>query len=168
MKKLLAVALAVAMLLGMVSVASAEEPVVLKVASIWSAESEANRAPMLKTLAEFEEAHPEIKLEVEWYEANAWKDQGETLALSDSLPDVFYWNAGGVLWNLVSSGDILPLNDYLTDEIKDQLIGGALANMTFDDKVYQLPYTNACSCLYCNTELFDKYGVKIPETLDEL
>ena len=168
MKKLLAVALAVAMLLGMVSIASAEEPVVLKVASIWSAESEANRAPMLKTLAEFEEAHPEIKLEVEWYEANAWKDQGETLALSDSLPDVFYWNAGGVLWNLVSTGDILALNDYLTDDIKDQLIGGALANMTFDGKVYQLPYTNACSCLYCNTERFDKYGVKIPETLDEL
>ncbi len=168
MKKLLAVALAVAMLLGMVSIASAEGPVVLKVASIWSAETEANRAPMLKTLAEFEEAHPEIKLEVEWYEANAWKDQGETLALSDSLPDVFYWNAGGVLWNLVGSGDILALDEYLTDDIKGRLIGGALANMTFDGKVYQLPYTNACSCLYCNTELFDKYGVKIPETWDEL
>ncbi len=168
MKKLLAVMLAVAMLLGMVSLASADDPVVLKVASIWSAETEANRAPMLKTLAEFEEAHPEIKLEVEWYEANAWKDAGESLALSDSLPDVFYWNAGGVLWNLVSSGDILPLDEYLTDDIKDRLIGGALANMTFDGKVYQLPYTNACSCLYCNTELFDKYGVKIPETWDEL
>ena len=168
MKKLLAVALALAMLLGMVSIASAEEPVVLKVASIWSAETEANRAPMLKTLAEFEEAHPEIKLEVEWYEANAWKDQGETLALSDSLPDVFYWNAGGVLWNLVSSGDILAIDDYLTDDIKDRLIGGALANMTFDGKVYQLPYTNACSVLYCNNELFEKYNVKIPETWDEL
>ena len=168
MKKLLAVVLAVAMLLGMVSIASADEPVVLKVASIWSAETEANRAPMLKTLAEFEAAHPEIKLEVEWYEANAWKDQGETLALSDSLPDVFYWNAGGVLWNLVSTGDIMPLDEYLTDDIKSRLIGGALANMTFDGKVYQLPYTNACSVLYCNTELFEKYGVKIPETWDEL
>ena len=159
MKKLLAVVLAVAMMLGIVSIASSEGPVVLKVASIWSAETEANRAPMLKTLAEFEAAHPEIKLEVEWYEANAWKDQGETLALSDSLPDVFYWNAGGVLWNLVSTDDILPLDEYLTDDIKDRLIGGALANMTFDGKVYQLPYTNACSVLYCNTELFEKYGV---------
>ena len=169
MKKILALVLTLALAMSLTTVfAETAEPVVLKVASIWSAETEANRAPMLKTLAEFEEAHPEIKLEVEWYEANAWKDQGETLALSDSLPDVFYWNAGGVLWNLVSSGDILPLNDYLTDDIKDQLIGGALANMTFDGKVYQLPYTNACSCLYCNTELFEKYGVKIPETWDEL
>ena len=168
MKKILALVMALAMVMSLTAAFAEGEPVVLKVASIWSAETEANRAPMLKTLAEFEEAHPEIKLEVEWYEANAWKDQGETLALSDSLPDVFYWNAGGVLWNLVSSGDILALNDYLTDDIKDQLIGGALANMTFDGKVYQLPYTNACSCLYCNTELFDKYGVKIPETWDEL
>ena len=168
MKKILALVVALAMVLSLTTVFADGEPVVLKVASIWSAETEANRAPMLKTLAEFEEAHPEIKLEVEWYEANAWKDQGETLALSDSLPDVFYWNAGGVLWNLVSSGDILPLDEYLTDDIKDQLIGGALANMTFDGKVYQLPYTNACSCLYCNTELFEKYGVKIPETWDEL
>ena len=162
MKKILALVVALAMVLSLTAAFADGEPVVLKVASIWSAETEANRAPMLKTLAEFEEAHPEIKLEVEWYEANAWKDQGETLALSDSLPDVFYWNAGGVLWNLVSTGDILALNDYLTDDIKDQLIGGALANMTFDGKVYQLPYTNACSCLYCNTELFDKYGVRSP------
>ncbi len=168
MKKLLAAILTLTMLLGVMSFASAAEPVVLKVASIWSAETEANRAPMLETLAQFEEAHPEIKLEVDWYEANEWKDQGETLALSDSLPDVFYWNAGGVLWNLVGSGDILALNDYLTDDIMGRMISGALNNMTFDGKVYQLPYTNACSVLYCNTELFEKYGVKIPETWDEL
>ena len=168
MKKMLALLLAVVMVMSLTAALADDQVVTLKVASIWSAESEANRAPMLKTLAEFEAAHPEIKLEVEWYEANAWKDAGEELALSDSLPDVFYWNAGGVLWNLVSSGDILDITPYLTDEIKDQLIGGALANMTFDGKVYQLPYTNACSCLYCNTELFDQYNVKIPETWDEL
>ena len=168
MKKLLALLLAVVMVMSLTAALAENQQVTLKVASIWSAETEANRAPMLKTLAEFEAAHPEIKLEVEWYEANQWKDAGESLALSDSLPDVFYWNAGGVLWNLVSSGDILDITPYLTDEIKDQLIGGALANMTFDGKVYQLPYTNACSCLYCNTELFDQYNVKIPETWDEL
>ena len=169
MKKLLAVALAVVMLFGIVSIASAEEPVVLKVASIWSAESETNRAPMLKTVEEFNKQYEgKIQLDVQYYEANEWKDLGETLALSDSLPDVFYWNAGGVLKGLVDSGDILDLTPYLTDEIKDRLIGGALANMTFDDKVYQLPYTNACSCLYCNTKMFEENGVKVPETWDEL
>ncbi|MBR6767485.1 MAG: extracellular solute-binding protein, partial [Clostridia bacterium] len=122
-----------------------------------------------KTLEEFAAAYPNIKLEVEWYEANAWKDTGETLALSDSLPDVFYWNAGGVLWNLVGSGDILALNDYLTDDIMARMEPGLLADMTFNEgQIYQLPYTKAASMLYCNTELFEKHNVKIPETWDEL
>lgn len=51
MKKLLAVVLSIAMLLGMVSIASAEEPVTLKVASIWSAETEANRAPIISMMS---------------------------------------------------------------------------------------------------------------------
>ena len=122
MKKLLALVLALAMAMTLTSVFAEEHAgVTLKVASIWSAETEANRAPFLKTLEEFQEAYPWIKLDVEWYEANAWKDTGETLALSDSLPDVFYWNAGGVLWNLVGSGDIMALNDYLTPESMDRI-----------------------------------------------
>ena len=169
MKKFLALVLALVMMLSLTSVFAEDEVVTLKVASIWSAETEANRAPFLKTLEEFEAAYPNIKLEVEWFEANAWKETGETLALSDSLPDVFYWNAGGVLWNLVGSGDILPLNDYLTDDIMARMEPGLLADMTFNEgKIYQLPYTKAASMLYCNTELFDKYEVKIPETWDEL
>ncbi|NLO15413.1 MAG: extracellular solute-binding protein [Clostridiales bacterium] len=169
MKKLVALFLALAMMMSL-SIVFAEEhkEVTLTMSSIWSAETEANRAPFLKTLAEFEEAYPWIHIEMDWNEANAWKDKGENLALSDSLPDVFYWNAGGVLWNLVGSGDILALNDYLTDDIMARIEGGTLTDMTFDGKVYQLPYTKACSALYCNTELFDKYSVKIPETWDDL
>ncbi len=169
MKKIVALLLALILVMGLTPVlAEQHEEVTLTVGSIWSAESEANRAPFLQTLAEFEEAYPWIHLEVDWNEANAWKEKGETLALSDSLPDVMYWNAGGVLWNLVGSGDILALNDYLTEDIMARIEGGTLTDMTFDGKIYELPYTKACSMLYCNTELFDKYGVKIPETWDEL
>lgn len=172
MKKLVALFLALTMVLSLTAAFAEDEVVTLKVASIWSAESEANRKPMLKTIEEFEAAYPNIKLEIEWYEANAWKETGETLALSDSLPDVFYWNAGGVLWNLVGSGDILALDPYLTDEIMNRMEPGLLADMTFtvdgEEHIYQLPYTKAASMLYCNTELFDKYSVKIPETWDEL
>ncbi len=169
MKKFLALLLVLAMTLSLTGAfAESHEEVTLTLGSIWSAESESNRAPFLQTLADFEKAYPWIHVEIDWNEANAWREKGETLALSDGLPDVFYWNAGGVLWNLVSSGDIMPLNDYLTDDIKARIEGGTLTDMTFDGKIYQLPYTKACSLLYCNTELFDKYNVKIPETWDEL
>ncbi len=170
MKKILALLLALAMVLT-VSFAIAEEQheeVTLTVGSIWSAESEATRAPFLKTIEEFEAAYPWIHLEIDWNEANAWKDKGESLALSDALPDVFYWNAGGILQTFVDSGDVMALNDMIDDETMARIEGGMLTDMTFDGKIYQLPYTKACSALYCNTELFDKHEVKIPETWDEL
>ncbi len=169
MKKIVALLVAIAMLASLpFALAEEHEEITLTVGSIWSAESEANREPFMKTLAEFEEAYPWIKLEVDWNEANAWKDKGETLALSDALPDVFYWNAGGILKTFVDSGDVLALNDYIDDETMARIEGGTLTDMTFDGKIYQLPYTKACSMLYCNTELFEKHNVKIPETWDEL
>ena len=169
MKKIVALVLAVVMMLSLTTVFAEEhEEVTLDCHVIWSAETEANREPFLKTFEEFQAAYPWIHVNLVMDEANAWKDAGETLALSDSLPDVFYWNAGGVLLNLVGSGDIMPLNDYLTDDIMSRIEGGTLTDMTFDGKIYELPYTKACSVLYCNTELFNQYGVKIPETWDEL
>ena len=144
MKKIAALVLAVVMMMSLTTVFAEEhEEVTLDCHVIWSAETEANREPFLKTMEEFQAAYPWIKVNLVMDEANAWKDAGETLALSDSLPDVFYWNAGGVLWNLVGSGDILPLNDYLTDDIKSRIEGGTLTDMTFDGKIYQLPYTKA-------------------------
>ena len=169
MKKLVALVLALALALSLTTVFAEEhEPITLTLGSIWSAESEANRAPFLKTLEEFAEAYPWITVEVDWNEANAWKDKGEILAESQSMPDVYYWNAGGVLKGIIDKGAVMPLNDFLTDDILARIEGGTLTDMTFDGKIYQLPYTKACSCLYCNTELFEKYGVKIPETWDEL
>ncbi len=169
MKKLLALLLALTLCLGLVTALAEEhEEVTLTFGSIWSSESEATRAPFLKTLEEFQAEYPWIKIEVDWNEANAWKEKGDTLATQNAMPDVFYWNAGGILKEKVDMGQVLALNDYLDDETLGRLIDGALANMTFDDKIYGLPYTNACSVLYCNKALFDANGVKVPETWDEM
>ena len=169
MKKLVALLLAMLLVLAMVpAMAEDHEEVTLTFGSIWSSESEATRAPFLKTLEEFEAEYPWIHVEVDWNEANAWKDKGDALATQNAMPDVFYWNAGGILKEKVDMGQILPLNDYLDDDTKGRLMDGALANMTFDGQIYGLPYTNACSVLYINKKLFDDNGIKIPETWEEV
>ena len=169
MKKITCVVLVLMLCLAALpAFAEQHEEVTLTFGSIWSSESEATRAPFLKTLEEFAEEYPWIHVEVDWNEANAWKDKGDTLASQSALPDVFYWNAGGILKALVDQDQIMALNDYLDDETLGRLIDGALANMTFDGKIYGLPYTNACSVLYCNKALFEANNVKIPETWDEL
>ena len=140
----------------------------LKLWSIWSSDSESNKAPFLKTLAEFQAKYPDIKIELDQTEAAAYNTKIKTAVAANEAPDVFYYSAGGLLKSFVDAGKVLPLNDYITSDVKSRIVEGTLANMTFDGKVYGLPYTLACSVLYCNTELFTKYGVKIPQTWGEL
>lgn len=169
MKRFTALILSLVMLLYLPPVLAQEnEKITLSVTAIWSADSEANKIPYLQTLSEFQQAYPWIEVVSHQEDVNQWKELGASLAEQDQLPDVFYWNAGGLLKTLVDSGDIMPMNAYLTDDVLARIEGGMLIDMTFDGMIYQLPYTKACSMLYCNTELFDQYGVKIPETWDEL
>lgn len=167
MKRIVALVLSLVMMLCL-SPAIAQEKVTLHVTAIWSADSEANKIPYLQTIAEFQMAYPWIEVISNQEDVDRWKELGVSLAEEDRLPDVFYWNAGGLLETLVDSGDVMPMNAYLTDDVLARIEGGTLIDMTFDGMIYQLPYTKACSVLYCNTELFEKHGVKIPETWEEL
>ena len=142
--------------------------VTLKVWSIWSADSESNKAPFLKTIEEFKKAHPEIKVELTMNEAEAYKTKIRTAVAANEAPDVFYYNAGGMLKSFVDAKKVLPLSDYMSKDDMSRIVDGTLSNMTFNGKVYQLPYTLACSVMFCNTDLFKQYNVKIPETWDEL
>lgn len=170
MKKLVALLLALTMVLGLCGAVSAEEheEITLTLGSIWSSDSEATKAPFLKTLEEFQQEYPWIHVEVDMNEAEAWRTKIKTMVQAGEQPDVFYYNAGGLLKAFVDAGAVMPLNDYLDEETRSRIIEGTLSNMTFDGKIYGLPYTLACSVMYCNTELFEKHGVKIPETWDEL
>ncbi len=168
MRKLVALLMAIMMLVSLTPVMAEDEVVTLTFGSIWSSDTETNKAPLIKTIEEFEALYPNIKIEVDWNEANAWKTKGDALATQDAMPDVYYWNAGGILKAKVDMGQVLNLSDYLDQETLDRIMPGTLADLSFDGKIYGLPYTTACSVLYCNKDLFTKYDVKLPETWDEL
>lgn len=169
MKKLLSLLVVLVLLMGTVpAFAEGDEVITLTFGSIWSSDSESNKAPFMEAIAQFEEAYPNIKVELDMNEAEAWKTKIKTAVAANEAPDVFYYNAGGLLKSFVDAGKVLPLNDYLDDEVMSRLVEGTLTNMSFDGKVYGMPYTLACSIMYCNSELFEQYNVKIPETFDEL
>lgn len=145
-----------------------KETVTLTLWTIWSSDTESNKAPFMKTLAEFGRKYPDIKIELDQTEAAAYPTKIKTAIAANEAPDVFYYSSGGLLKSFVDAGKVLPLDDYLTPGIRERILEGTLDNMTFGGKVYGLPYTLACSVLYCNEELFARYKVKVPETWDEL
>ena len=60
------------------AMAESQEEVTLTLWSIWSSDSESNKAPFLKTIEEFKAAYPNIDVELDMSEAEAYKTKIKT------------------------------------------------------------------------------------------
>lgn len=147
---------------------AADKTITLKLWHVWAAESESNRKPFLKVLDNYLTAYPNSELEIDETEAQTYQTKIKTTAAANELPDVFYYQGGGLLKNFVNADKILCLDEYLKDGTMDRIMPGTLVNMTYGGKVYALPYTLACAVFFVNRELFEQNGIKIPETYNEL
>jgi len=71
-----------------------------------------------------------------------------------------------------SSGYYEPLDDYLADAPDeyqaDDFSAAALDGMRFDDQVMALPLNVEGPALYYRTDLFEQWGLKPPETVEDL
>jgi raffinose/stachyose/melibiose transport system substrate-binding protein len=123
---------------------------------------------MADTITEWNTKNPNIQINASATENNAYKLKIKTAIAAGNAPDIIYTWAGGFTQPFVQANKILALDSYLNDGTKDKMLTGALTNITYDGKVYGLTYNQQAGALYCNTQLFDKNGVKIPTTFDEL
>lgn len=65
-------------------------------------------------------------------------------------------------------GFLEPLDDRLTEEEKKEFAPSALEAVSYEGKIYGLPYLVHTPILYYRTDLFEKAGLtKAPETWDE-
>lgn len=136
--------------------------------TFWNNYTNDSQGIMAGAVKEWNTKHPDIQIVSSTSENNAYKTKIKTAISAGSAPDIIYSWAGGFTQPFVQAGKILALDNYLTDGIKDKLLSGALTNITYDGKIYGLPYNQQAGALYVNTDLFTKYGVEIPTTFDEL
>lgn len=111
---------------------------------------------------------PNVEVVHEGTESESYKVKLKTAMAGNELPDVFFNWGAGTMKPYVDAGLVLPLDEYMTDDVKSRILGGTLDNFVFDGKTYGYPYSVAVASLYVNTELFEQNNVKIPETYDEL
>lgn len=110
---------------------------------------------------------PNVNVLHEGTESESYKVKLKTAMAGNELPDVFFNWGAGTMAPYVDAGLLLPMDDYMTDDIKSRILGGTLENFTFDGKIYGYPYSVAVASLYVNTELFEQNNVKVPETYEE-
>jgi len=146
------------------------EPIRLTLLHNWTG-LDAKSLAMRRILDEFRASHPDVRLEDVGLPTDVMKVRLRTLAAADEMPDLFVMWPESMTRDFVKGGLLQPVNELLdrNPEWRDRFIPHAFDGYTVDGNVYSVPMNLApTSILYYNQALFDRYGVKVPETWDEM
>ena len=144
------------------------ETVTLKLWHQWVLETDSSTNSLKSAVKEWNDNNPDIQIQADGINGEQYKTKIKTALAAGEAPDIFYMWGGSFVYPYIKSGNILPLDIYLEDGIKNKLIPGSLESCVFDGKTYSLPMYTFIASLYCNEELFNKAGVGIPGTYDDL
>lgn len=121
---------------------------------------------IMKQIEAFNSAHTDIEIKYEALPEGSYNDQVNAAALSKGLPDVFMLD-GPNMSNYAWSDYLLPLDEYMSDELRNDLLPSILAQGTYQDKIYALGTFDSGLALWGNKAYLDKAGVRIPKTVAE-
>lgn len=116
-------------------------------------------ALMEAAVAEYEAANPDVKINMQFLENEAFKAKLTTLLQSDAAPDIFYSWGGGVLTEQAAAGVLRPVQDLIDPAVAEALGSGGMSAFTRDGNVYGLPQQVSEVVLWYNKALFEQAGV---------
>jgi len=153
------------MVVGICFAVAAEQKVVTWL-HIWGSGTE--REQITKSIAQFEEANPDITVEEIVLDPSTWQPKLLQLLSGDSPPDVFLWYPGPKTQQLIEQGVIAALGEMWTNYGLDYFIPEGLREaVTYDGEIYNLPWGYHPSIVYYNKKIFDELNLQPPTTLAE-
>ncbi|MEM7644578.1 MAG: ABC transporter substrate-binding protein [Pseudomonadota bacterium] len=123
----------------------------------------APRAVMEQLAADFDALHPNLTVELEVIDREAWKSQIRNV-LSANPPDVVNWYAANRMLPFVNAGLFEDVSD-LWGEIEG--LDSVKGAMTIDDKQWGVPYTYYQWGVYYREDIFNELGLEEPATWEE-
>jgi raffinose/stachyose/melibiose transport system substrate-binding protein len=120
-------------------------------------------------IKEFEEANPNVKINVDSVLNDSYKEKIRVLVSSDDLPDIFTSWSDSFAANLVSSERIMPLDDILAEDTEwsGNILESQFGGFTFDDVTYGVPFTIDGKAFFYNKAVFEENNLEVPKTYEE-
>lgn len=100
----------------------------------------------------------------QWITGDNFENKLFSALLTDKAPDLFEFHPQ---IQLVQSGQVADLTD-IVDPVKDDFNQADIQSHTVDGKIYGVRMIDDPQFFFYRKSLFDKAGVKVPTTLDEL
>lgn len=113
--------------------------------------------------AEFEGLNPGVNVELQFLEAEAYKQKLTTLLQSDAKPDMFYSWGGGVFHEQARAGVLRDISQEIQGDFADSLSGASIGSVTYDGRIYGVPYKVEQVGFWYNKDLYAQAGVNAEE-----
>ncbi|MDO5425975.1 MAG: extracellular solute-binding protein [Eubacteriales bacterium] len=163
---MLSMTLAIGAIAGCTLAASAEEEVTLKVFSNLPDRKNGQGLVEQMIIDEYMEANPNVTIEVEALDEEAYKTKFKAYAM-DGMPDVVsIWGQPAFLDEVLDAGVLAELNEE--DYADYKFIEGSLEGFKKDGNLYGLPRNTDVAVIYYNQKMFEDNGWSVPETYDDL
>jgi fructooligosaccharide transport system substrate-binding protein len=116
-------------------------------------------------IASFEEAHPNIDVQLDSFPFAEYHQKISTAFAGNDAPDAFWMDVRTA--SLAEQGALMPLDDYITEENRNDYLASTWLEPTFEGVTYGVPMHQLTEALYVNTQLAEAAGIELPASLDE-
>lgn len=132
------------------------------------------REPFNVLISEFEEEHPNIKIEKQDLPLDSHEAQLQTAISSGDLPDMF--TTATDLATLVENESLKNLDEVFTEDVRDEFYEGTWweNGTTLNNSVYVFPFkspqSGLMSMMYYNIDVLEQLGIseeEVPTTWEE-
>lgn len=119
---------------------------------------------------DYETENPNVDIKITTTTDDDMKTKLQVALGSAELPDVYQTWSGEYCEKFARGGYALDLTPYLEKdtEWKESFYPACYSAFTYDDKQYALPTRFDSQIFVYKKSIFEKYGLKVPETWDEL
>lgn len=118
-------------------------------------------------IEEFNNTHAgEIKIDAVQLPEGSYNDQVQAAALAGDLPCLLDFD-GPFVYNYAWSGYLLPLDEYVSAEVKADFLPSIIEQGTFAGKLYSLGTFDSGLTIWGNKAYLEKAGVRIPTGIDD-
>ena len=159
MKKIVAILLCAAMLLGLGTVGVAEEQISFTWLHHFQEEGLKN---WCQTMADkFMEDNPNVTITIEIVNSDVYQQVLKTKIAADDAPMIFDLDNNTILREYVNAGHLTELTDlpFLANVNEDNL-----REATIDGNVWGVTFSTCALAEHYNKALFDKYDLSVPKT----
>jgi len=114
----------------------------------------------------FNSSHSDIQVEAVQLPEGSYNDQVNAAALAGDLPCALDFD-GPFLYNYAWSSYLMPIDDYVSDEMRQDFLPSIIDQGTYAGNLYSLGQFDSGLAIWGNKAYLEEAGVRIPESIDD-